>query len=138
MKIRNIAICKIIHNDKIFVLEGFDPAKNETFYRPVGGGIEFGELAREAAIREFREELNTELSIGSGVEVFENIFEFNGTAGHEIVFILEASFLDDTFYEHNEFTGNENGSPFKALWVPLEDFKQGNRTLYPEGFVNSL
>ncbi len=63
MEIRNIAICLISNDDKIFVSEGRDEVKNETLYRPLGGGIEFGELAEETAIREFKEEINAEIEV---------------------------------------------------------------------------
>jgi len=41
-QIRPIAICAFLRNNRILVAEGFDPVKDETFYRPLGGGIEFG------------------------------------------------------------------------------------------------
>lgn len=138
MSIRNIAICKIEKDDHIFVLEGYDPNKDETFYRPIGGGIEFGELAKEAAVREFQEELNTNIVVGSNFQVFENIFEFNGKPGHEVVFILDATFEDSSFYENREFVGNEGSDTFKALWVHIDEFTSGRKILYPEGFGSSL
>lgn len=138
MNIRNIAICQIKKDDHIFVLEGYDPKKDETFYRPIGGGIDFGELARDAAIREFKEELNTNIVVANDFQVFENIFEFNGKPGHEIVFILDAKFDDPKFYEMREFIGNEGGNKFKALWVHISEFASGKKILYPDGFVASL
>jgi len=114
LSIRNIAICKIEKDDHIFVLEGYDPKKDETFYRPIGGGIEFGELAKEAAVREFQEELNTNIVVGGNFQVFENIFEFNGKPGHEVVFILDATFEDSSFYENREFVGNEGSNTFRV------------------------
>lgn len=138
MSIRNIAICKIEKDDHIFVLEGYDPKKDETFYRPIGGGIEFGELAKEAALREFQEELNTTIVVGNNFQVFENIFEFNGKPGHEVVFILDATFEDSSFYEKREFLGNEGSNTFKALWMHIDEFTSGRKILYPEGFVSSL
>lgn len=133
MKIRNIAICYIEWKDHLFVLEGHDPVKNQTFYRPLGGGIEFGELANEAAMREFQEELETEIEVIDSFQVFENIFEYNGKPGHEVVFVLTAKFNNSEFYQFKEFVGNESGTPFKALWVPMSDFMNGKKILYPEG-----
>jgi hypothetical protein len=43
-QIRPIAICIFSYNDKILVCEWHDPSKAETFYRPPGGAIEFGEF----------------------------------------------------------------------------------------------
>ena len=42
-RVRTIAICVFKKGGRIFVAEGYDPAKQETFYRPLGGRIEFGE-----------------------------------------------------------------------------------------------
>ncbi len=42
-RVRPLAICVFRHHDRILVMEGYDPVKKEHFYRPLGGGIEFGE-----------------------------------------------------------------------------------------------
>lgn len=136
--IRNIAICKIEDDDCIFVFEGYDSKKDEVFYRPLGGGIEFGELAREAAAREFREELDAEIEVGSEYDIYENIFQFNGQSRHEIVFVLSAQFKDEKFYEKRDFVGCEEGSKFIAKWVKKADFIAGHKILYPDGLASSL
>jgi len=59
-QIRPLAICIFRNNDRILVGEGYDPVKRETFYRPLGGGIEFGERAEETIRREVREEIGAE------------------------------------------------------------------------------
>jgi len=41
-QIRPLAIYLFRDGDRILVGEGNDPVKRETFYRPLGGGIEFG------------------------------------------------------------------------------------------------
>ena len=43
MKIRPLAIALIFHEDRLLVMECFDNVKQEIFYRPLGGGIEFSE-----------------------------------------------------------------------------------------------
>ena len=47
--------------NKILVSEGNDKVKNETFYRSIGGGIEFLENSKDALKREFKKELNIEI-----------------------------------------------------------------------------
>lgn len=42
-RIRPLAICVFRHQDRILVAEGYDPVKDEHFYRPLGGGNEFGD-----------------------------------------------------------------------------------------------
>ena len=46
---------------KILALAGHDPIKNEVFYRPLGGGIEFGEYAAQTIARELQEEIGAEV-----------------------------------------------------------------------------
>lgn len=40
---RAISICAFKKEDSILVFKGFDEVKQEYFYRPIGGGIEYGE-----------------------------------------------------------------------------------------------
>ena len=62
-RIRALAICVFRHNGRILVAEGVDPCKGgQVFYRPLGGGIEFGEYAKQTLVRELREELDAEIT----------------------------------------------------------------------------
>ena len=56
-----LGIAKI--NNKILVSEGYDKIKEQTFYRCLGGGIEFLETSQEALKREFKEELGIEIEV---------------------------------------------------------------------------
>ena len=56
-KIRVIAVSVFQNAGRILVFKGHDPVKGETFYRPLGGAIEFGETSQQALVREIREEL---------------------------------------------------------------------------------
>jgi 8-oxo-dGTP pyrophosphatase MutT (NUDIX family) len=88
--LRAIAICVFRHQDHILVLDISDPATGERFYRPAGGGIEFGEHSLDALRREMREELGAEIHSPLLLGVLENIFYYNGQPGHEIVFVYDA------------------------------------------------
>lgn len=56
--VRPIALCVFRdESDRILVLEGYDPTRALTFYRRLGGGIEFGERSQDTVAREIREEL---------------------------------------------------------------------------------
>jgi len=50
--IRALAICVFSNGNKILVSEGFDSIKQQLFYRPLGGTIEFGEHSSETIRRE--------------------------------------------------------------------------------------
>jgi NADH pyrophosphatase NudC (nudix superfamily) len=60
-RIRALAICVFRRGDHILVFEGHDPVKGGTFYRPLGGGIEFGEKSEDAVRRELKEEINVDV-----------------------------------------------------------------------------
>ena len=61
-QIRSVALCVFRNNDRILVFEGFEKLKNEIFYRPLGGGIEFGEKAEDTVRRELKEEINVDVT----------------------------------------------------------------------------
>lgn len=55
------SMCVISHNGRVLATKGFDEMKGEKFFRLIGGGVHFRELAVDALKREIREELETEL-----------------------------------------------------------------------------
>ena len=138
-KIRPLAIGIIRRDDCLFVAEGADPAKKEIFYRPLGGGIKFGEYGHQALAREFREELGAEIETVRFLGVIENIFIYRDEKGHEIILLYEAKFVDKTFYTKARVIGREDGDQsFKALWKSLNDFRDGKAILYPSGLLDIL
>jgi 8-oxo-dGTP pyrophosphatase MutT (NUDIX family) len=121
-------------NDQILVFESYDHHKDQTFYRPLGGGIDYGEYSDQALIREMREELQVEITNLAYLGTLENVFIHDGDSGHEIVIIYQADFADSTLYDKAELVGYEDdGTPFKALWKSLADFRPGVVPLYPDG-----
>ncbi|MGE5426110.1 MAG: NUDIX hydrolase [Bacillota bacterium] len=86
--IRGLSLGIIRKGNKILVSPGYDKSKGESFYRPLGGGIEFGETSEEALKREFMEEISAELKDCRLITVVENIFTYEERKGHEICFIL--------------------------------------------------
>lgn len=138
-KVRPIAIAIIRKGDKILVFEGYDKVKKETFYRPLGGGIHFGERGEEALRREIREEIGSDLKNIRYIATTENIFVLNGRPGHEIVRIYEGDLTEAALYEKELFAGHEdNGAPFKAIWLEIERFKSKELILHPDGILDCL
>ena len=62
-EIRPLALGIAVKNNKLLVSEGFDNIKKETFYRCLGGGIEFLEKSEVALKREFLEEININITV---------------------------------------------------------------------------
>jgi len=139
-KIRPLAICIFRNNDRILVAEGYDPVKKQTFYRPLGGAIEFGETSEETIHRELMEEIGAEVRDLKYLGTLENIFVFNGTPGHEIVQVYDGVLKDSGLYEQAEVEGNEAdvGESFKAVWKKISDFVEGKSTLYPSGLLDLM
>lgn len=138
--IRPLAICLFRHNDKILVFEGYDPLKKEYFYRPLGGGIEFGERSEDTIHRELMEEIDAEVKDLTYLGTLENIFVFNGTPGHEIVQVYDGVLKDSRLYEQAVIVGHEADieEHFRAMWKRLDEFEQGKSTLYPDGLLEFL
>ena len=129
--IRGMALA-IIKNDQghILVSPGHDKIKNENFYRLLGGGIDFGETSEAALKREFREELDAELTNCKLLGVAENIFTYDGLTGHEICFIYSADFVDKKMYEQSEFKIIDSKDEGKVIWLDLN--KKGSDPIYPD------
>jgi ADP-ribose pyrophosphatase YjhB (NUDIX family) len=138
-RIRPIAICIFLHQNRILVFEAYDQITHEIFYRPLGGAIEFGEHSSIAVQREIKEEIAAEICNLSFVGSIENIFECDGIPGHEFVQVYQAEFKDPEFYRHESFDGFEDdGSKFKVIWKDINLFKNGEAPLYPTGLLELL
>jgi 8-oxo-dGTP pyrophosphatase MutT (NUDIX family) len=139
-RIRPIAICLFRHNDCILVAEGYDPVKTENFYRPLGGGIEFGEYSEQTIRREILEEIGAEVCELKYLGTLENIFVFNGTPGHEIVQVYNGSLRDIRLYEQTVIVGQEVDSDdtFRAVWKHIDEFGEGKYILYPTGLLEII
>lgn len=140
-RIRPLAICVFEKNGRILVAEGYDPVKDEHFYRPLGGGIEFGESSRETICRELMEEVHVEVGQESlrYLGMVENIFFFNGTPSHEIVVVYDGRMKDVSLYEQGLILGKEaNGEEIRAVWKRIDEFGEGKAILYPTGLLEML
>ncbi len=137
-RIRPLAICVFLNNDRILVHQGYDELKKEYFYRPLGGGIEFGESSIDTICRELMEELNVEVDRGSlkYLGTLENIFEFNGIPGHEIIMIYDGALKNSGLYEQTAIVGKEADEEIQAVWKSIDDFGVGKSILYPTGLLS--
>ncbi len=131
-QIRCTALAIIRRADgKILLEKGYDRRKDAFFYRPLGGGIEFGERSRETLLREFMEELGQHIVVERLLTVLENIFTFDDKPGHEIVFVYAAR-LANAQDETRDYFQRVDGGDAIVTWV---DVKEAGLHIYPEGLL---
>ncbi|MBD2089256.1 NUDIX hydrolase [Microcoleus sp. FACHB-1515] len=136
--IRVIALGLIQDGDRLFVGEGFDRTKQQTFYRALGGGVEFGETSEVALQREFEEEVGAALTNIRYLATIENIFTFNGNPGHEIIQLYRCDFVDRHLYEQDSVLFTEGDFKKTAVWVAIDRFLSGELRLVPEQCLQYL
>lgn len=138
-RIRPLAICVFRHEDRILVGEGYDEVKRETFYRPIGGGIEFGEYGHETVAREVMEEIKEAVMDVRYLGTLENVFVFRGQPGHEIIRVYDGVFVDGDVYKR-EIIDREDDfrEQHIARWMPLDFFRRGEAPLYPDGLLEMM
>ena len=137
--IRPIVLALIWRGEELLVFEGYDRADGGTFYRPLGGGIRFGERSDEALRRELREELGVELVGVRYLRTLENLFVHNGEPGHEIVQLYEATLADPSLYQREHFAVHEDGGlVLTARWMALNEFLGDGPPLVPAGLLPLL
>lgn len=138
-KVRPLAICLFRWEGKVLVAEGYDRVKGQTFYRPLGGKIEFGERGAETVIREVREEIGAEARDLVYLGTLENLFTYEGQPGHEIVLVYDGRLADEALYGR-EMEGRDDGAlRFAARWLPLSLFQGAEAPpLYPDGLMELI
>lgn len=137
-RIRIIALCVFRHRGRILASCLKDPKEKQDFYRPLGGGVKFGESAAEAILREIDEELDTPIEDLRLLGILENRFTYKGKQGHEILFIFDACFSDKTLYKLKEVPAHEgDGRRIRTRWIN-PDRKNRRIPLYPEGLQELL
>ena len=129
-EIRPIALGLAIKNNKLLVSEGFDKVKNETFYRCLGGGIEFLEKSKEALKREFLEDINIDITVKDFLGISENIFTYQGRKAHELILFYSIDISDENYKE--EYKVIDDHGETIAKWIDIDEFKNKNKILYPE------
>ncbi|PEX36352.1 DNA mismatch repair protein MutT [Bacillus cereus] len=125
-----------IHDSRLLVQEYH--TSDETYYRPLGGSIELGEKSAHTVIREFQEELHTEVEIINYLGCLENIFHLDGEIGHEIIQLYSVRLLDASLYEMEKVNIQDEQTVAYAKWIPITAFIQKEKILYPDGVLQYL
>ena len=129
-EIRPIALGIAVKNNKLLVGEGFDKVKNQTFYRCLGGGIEFLEKSSDALKREFKKEIGADITVKDFLGISENIFTYQGKNAHELILFYSIE-ISDNDYKEEYHIADEDDSGI-AKWIDIDEFKNKNKILYPE------
>ncbi|MEI4647011.1 NUDIX hydrolase [Bacillus cereus] len=124
------------HHGRLLVQEYH--TDDETYYRPLGGSIELGEQSAHTVIREFKEELHTEVEITNYLGCLENIFQLDEEIGHEIIQLYSLRLLDTSLYEMEKVNIQDEQTVSYAKWIPVTAFIQKEKALYPNGILKYL
>lgn len=135
-EIRPIVLGIVKRDNKILVSKGYDKTKNETFYRSIGGGIEFLENSKDALKREFKEELNIDINVGEFLGISENIFTYNGKNAHELILFYNVG-INDLDYKEKYHIVDDNCET-DAMWIDIDNFVNGELKMYPEEIFKYL
>ena len=138
MKIRNKVIISVINRGEVLLSEGYDPIRDFKFYIPIGGGVEFGESIKEAAIRELREEIGLEGQILSYEDFHELFFEFRGKKEHEVMFHFICKVSDEIRKSIPVVGVESDGESIPLTWVSKPELVESRGSIVPEGLYETL
>lgn len=137
---RVLALGVVVQHDHLLVGPVLETDGTVAGYRPLGGGVEFGERAADAVVREFREETGRAVEVVDLIEVSENLFTYAGRPGHEVIFSFHVRFAPgDAPADLAPVRYVEGGRPDRdAIWLPLAEVLGGMHTVYPAGCAEIL
>ncbi len=134
-QIRAKVICLFEQQGHFLFAEGFDPTKNQHYLMPIGGGVEFGERSEDAIRREVLEEIGLDIQNLRLLNVIENLFTFDGIAGHEIVFVYQADLNAPLLHLRGV---ESNGVEFNLRWLSHEEIKHLAWPVFPDGLLDLM
>lgn len=98
---------------------------NDTAFAFPGGHVEFGETNAETLIREFKEEINADISVGELKWVAEVFFPWGSKPCHQICLYYMVEILNPEIPKDGMFMATEDieGRSFNLEyhWVPLDE-----------------
>lgn len=132
---RRIVLGIVEKEDQLLVSEWVQSVTGRICFRPLGGGLEEGEVPREGLIREFREELGTEIDILEELPTLENVYHWADRSKHEVAYLFRIRLRNEAFYAQEQIPVLD--STEVAFWKPVQDFLQQD-WLIPEGLIALL
>jgi 8-oxo-dGTP pyrophosphatase MutT (NUDIX family) len=125
-EVRPVAIGLLRDGDRLLVAEVPNDDGSVKGWRPLGGGIEFGETAEAALRREFREELGAEIEVTGPPTIFENLYDHAGHVGHEIIFAFPIRLVDQAVAAERRFQIRDNDAVVWVEWIETGRFHAGD------------
>lgn len=141
---RGARVVLVDPDDRVLLLRGHDVDQPERhWWFTVGGGIDPGEDARAAAVREAREEVGVVLDPGELVgPVFERSAVFDFYAEHcrqdETIFLARTPAFDAGALDRSGWTPIEHDTVDEVRWWDLDDLARVEIAVYPEGLADLL
>ena len=103
----------------------------------IGGHVEFGEQSSAALVREWKEELGTDITVGKLQWIEENFWSQNGEEQHTICLTYIVALDDESqIPQEGSFACKEEASDIWFHWIPLDEVK--NLTVYPTNSADLL
>lgn len=136
--IRPTALCLFEHEGRLLLQEFVNRRTGQLFYRPFGGGVEFGERAASAVRREILEELGAEITTPELLAVIEDLHDLGEGPRHNLIFLFRARLLDEALTRVPEFRMIDNQSEHRAVWHPIGPLQRGEIVLHPPELLPRL
>ncbi len=139
-KIRLKAVCVVRRGNELLLIDTHVPDNEHIrVCVPVGGGINFGEHSKDAAARETLEEISAVVINLKLLKIIENMFSYDGTDYHEVIFAYEGDFEDESLYQEEQIQGIEsNGQAFVCSWVDIDLIKSKQVLFFPTQLLDIL
>ena len=134
--VRPIVLGIAKNDNKILVEEGFDFVSGKHYYRCLGGGIEFLEKSYDAIKREFKEEINIDISVNKLLGICENIFTYEGKNAHELILFYSVSIPKENYQD--KYIVTEEKEKSLATWIDIDEFKNRKKIIYPTQTIQYL
>jgi ADP-ribose pyrophosphatase YjhB (NUDIX family) len=135
--IRPCAFAFVRQGNRLLLARMIDPDDGSTYFRPLGGGIDFGENGEETVRREFREELEVELGAIRYLGFLETLFEMGGEPYHELCLIFVAEPDGWSIDRYDGYVVPESVGPAVSETAVVRTLDEIDATfpLYPEGVL---